>query len=120
MNGDVRVRLPAAPEYGRIADIAVVHAATHQGFPPRDIADLSLAIKEAMLLLLEPQQAGGSVAFDLQSKAGIVTVEAHLEHQGSKPIPLERIDRFDAIAGPLVDSWKLDPDEHRLWLQKSV
>ena len=34
MNGDVRVRLPAAPEYGRIADIAVVHAATHQGFPP--------------------------------------------------------------------------------------
>lgn len=120
MNGDVRVRLPAAPEYSRMADIAVVHAATHLGFPPADIARLSRAINEAVLLLLDPEEPGGSLAFDLQSKAGIVTVEAQMEQQDSKPIPLDRIDRFESAAGSLVDSWKLDPDEHRIWLQKSV
>lgn len=120
VSGDVRVKVPAAPKYGRMAGIAAVHAATHQGFPPNDVADLSLAIKEAVLLLLDPEQPNGSMAFDFQSKAGIVTVEAQLEQRSCKPIPHDRIDRFESTAGSLVDSWKLDPDEHRLWLQKSA
>ena len=120
MSGDVRVKVPAAPKYGRMAGIAAVHAATHQGFPPNDVADLSQAIKEAVLLLLDPEQPNGSMAFDFQSKAGIVTVEAQIEQNGSKPIPHDRIDRFESTAGSLVDSWKLDSDEHRLWLQKSA
>ena len=120
MNGDVRVRLPAAPEYSRMADIAVVHAATHLGFSSGDIDQLSQAIKEAVLLLLDPEHPGGSLALDLQSKAGIVTVEAQIEQRDSKPIPHDRIDRFESTAGSLVDSWKLDPDEHRIWLQKSA
>ena len=103
-----------------MADIAVVHAATHLGFPPGDIAHLSQAIKEAVLLLLDPEQPGGSLALDLQSKAGIVTVEAQVEKRDSKPIPHDRIDRFESTAGSLVDSWKLDPNEHRIWLQKSA
>ncbi|WP_419923909.1 hypothetical protein [Candidatus Poriferisocius sp.] len=103
-----------------MADIAVIHAATHQGFPPHDIAKISLAIKEAVLLLLDPDHPGGSLALGLQSKAGIVTVEAQAEPRGEKPIPYHRIDRFESTAGSLVDSWKLDPDEHRVWLQKSV
>ncbi len=120
MSGDVRVKVPAAPKYGRMAGIAATHAATHQGFPPDDIAELSLAIKEAVLLLLDPTQPNGSMEFDFQSKAGIVTVEAHIEEGGGKPISHDRIDRFESTAGSLVDSWKLDPDEHRVWLQKSV
>ena len=120
VSGDVRVKVPAAPEYGRMAEIAAVHAATHQGFPPHDIADLSQAIKEAVLLLLDPKRPAGSMEFDFQSKAGIVTVEALIDQRESKPIPHHRIDRFETTAGVLVDSWKLDPDEHRLWLQKSA
>ena len=120
MNGDVRIKLPAAREFGRMAEIAAEHAAVHQGFPPNDVADLSQAIKEAMLLLLDPALPGGSMAFDYLSKAGIVTIEARIEQQGGRPIPHNRIDRFEAAAGPLVDSWKLDPDEHRLWLQKTA
>ena len=120
MSGDVRVKVPAARQYGRMAEIAAEHAATYQGFPSADIADLSLAIKEAVLLLLDPAQPDGAIAFDYQSKAGIVTVEAQLEQRGTKPISHDRIDRFESTAGSLVDSWKLDPDEHRLWLQKSA
>ena len=120
MNGDVRIKLPAAQEFGRMAEIAAEHAATHQGFPSDDVANLSRAIKEAVLLLLDPELSDGSMAFDYQSKAGIVAVEAQVEQQGSKPIPHDRIDRFESTAGSLVDSWKLDPDEHRLWLQVSA
>ena len=120
VSGDVRVKVPAAPKYGRMAGIAATHAATYQGFPPDDIAELSQAIKEAVLLLLDPEQPNGSMEFDFQSKAGIVTVEAQVEQCESRPIPHDRIDRFETTAGSLVDSWKLDPDEHRLWLQKSA
>lgn len=120
MSGDVRVKVPAARKYGRMAEIAAEHAARYQGFPSEDIAELSLAIKEAVLLLLDPAQPDGTIGFDYQSKAGIVTVEAQLEQQGSKPISHDRIDRFESTAGSLVDSWKLDPDEHRLMLQKSA
>ena len=120
VSGDVRVRVPALKRYGRMAEIAAVHAATHQGFPSEEVAELSQAIREAVLLLLDPELPDGSISFDYQSKAGIVTVEAQLDDRGCKPIPHSRIDRFESTAGPLVDSWKLDPDEHRLWLQKSA
>ncbi len=103
-----------------MAEIAAVHAADHQGFSSYDIANLSRVIKEAVVLLLDPERSDGTMAFDFQSKAGIVTVEAQLDQRGDKPIPHDRIDRFESSAGSLVDSWKLDPDEHRLWLQKSA
>ena len=103
-----------------MAEIAAEHAATHQGFAPDDVANLSQAIKEAVLLLLDPELPDGSMAFDYQSKAGIEAIEAQVEQEGSKPIPHNRIDQFESAAGSLVDSWKLDPDDHRLWLQKSV
>lgn len=120
VSGGVRVEVPAAQGYGRMAEIAAIHAANHQGFSPDDIADLSRVIKEAVVLLLDPERSDGTMAFDFQSKAGIVTVEAQLDQRGDKPIPHDRIDRFESSAGSLVDSWKLDPDEHRVWLQKSA
>ena len=120
MSGGVRVEVPAAQGYGRMAEIAAIHAADHQGFSSDDIANLSRVIKEAVVLLLDPERSDGTMAFDFQSKAGIVTVEAQLDQRGDKPIPHYRIDRFESSAGSLVDSWKLDPDEHRLWLQKSA
>lgn len=103
-----------------MAEIAAVHAASGQGFSPDEIANFSQVIKEAVILLLDPDRPNGTMAFDFQSKAGIVTVEAQLDQGADKPIPHHRIDRFESSAGSLVDSWKLDPDDHRVWLQKSV
>ena len=103
-----------------MARTAADHIATYQGFPARDAADLRLAVEEAVALLLDSDAPGGWMVFDLQGKAGIVAVEAQIEQPTDTPIPHERIDRFEAAAGSLVDSWKLDPDEHRLWLQKSI
>ncbi|WP_420639763.1 hypothetical protein [Candidatus Poriferisocius sp.] len=120
MPGDVTVKLPAAQKYDRMAEVAAAHAATHQGFPPTAVTELKQAVKEAMLLLLDPAHPDGTVAIDLQSKAGIVTVEAHLDDSAIPPIPEDRISRFASVAESLVDSWKLDPDDHRLLLQKAA
>ena len=103
-----------------MARTAADHIAAYQGFPARDAADLRLAIEEAVALLVDSGAPGGWMAFSLQGKAGIVAIEAQIEQPADTPIPHERIDRFEAAAGSLVDSWKLDPDEHRLWLQKSI
>lgn len=118
--GDVRITVPAMAAYRRMAEIAAAHAADHQGFAPTDTADLRSAVKQAVMLLLDSELPGGTMEFDFLSKAGIVTIEARLDAGGAKAIPYARIDRFEAAAGPLVDSWKLDPEEHRLWLQKSA
>ncbi len=59
VSGDVRVRVPALKRYGRMAEIAAVHAATHQGFPSEEVAELSQAIREAVLLLLDPELPDG-------------------------------------------------------------
>ena len=69
-SGDVRVKVPALKRYGRMAEIAAVHAATHQGFPSEEVDELSQAIREAVQLLLDPGAPNGSVSFDYQSKAG--------------------------------------------------
>lgn len=119
MNGDVRVKLPAAPEYGRMARTAAIQIARRLGFTTGDISDLRLTMDAAVALLIDPDQSDGSIVFDYRGKAGIVIIEAHIEREASTPIPHERIDRFEATAGSLVDSWKLDPDENYLWLQKS-
>ncbi len=120
MNGDVRVEVPAARKYSGMASAAAVNIATHLGFPAGDTSDLRLAIEQAVVLLLDPDQSRGMMTFSYQGKAGILSVEAQVGREGNNPIPPSRIDQFEKEAGPLVDSWKVDPDKNHLWLQKTL
>ena len=90
-----------------MAEIAAVHAANHQGFSPDDTASLSQVIKEAVMLLLNPDRPDGTMAFDFESKAGIVTVEAQLDQRGRTTDPPQQdrpIRVFGRIAGGLVEA----------------
>ncbi len=119
VNGDVRVRLPAAPEYGPMARTTAVHIARLLGFTADEVSDLRLTMEASVVLLLDPGRHDGSMTFNYRGKAGIITIEAAIDRKPISPTPHDRIDRFESTAGSRVDSWKLDPDQHRLWLQKT-
>ncbi|WP_419918945.1 hypothetical protein [Candidatus Poriferisocius sp.] len=120
MNGDVRVRLPAAPEYSTMARTPATHIARLLGFATGEVSDLSLVMEATMVLLLDPERSGDSITLSYRGKAGIMTIQARINPEPNFPIRPGRIDWFEATVGLRVDSWKLDPDRHRLWLQKTT
>ncbi|MYG93574.1 MAG: hypothetical protein F4138_01050 [Acidimicrobiia bacterium] len=127
MNGDLQLKLPALPESGRMVELAITHAANHLDFPETTTTKLQQAIKEAMLLMLGPVEPDACLSensvsehhleISLLSKADILTFEAQLTMQNTTSISKAQIDRFKRTIKPLVNSGKVNTDNHRLWLQ---
>lgn len=115
----IRLALPAEPEYGRLARITASNLALRMGFTFPEIEDLRLAVDEMIILLLRPEGRSGEIiitftveptrlALDATSTAG--TDQAWLD-QGA-------LRRFEAIVGDTVDEFEVDEQGHRVHLVK--
>lgn len=112
----VRLSLPARHEYARVARIAVAALALRLGFSYREVEDLRLAIDESLILLLGEDRPDERVTIRFGTDHGVVEVEAEAEFE---PVDdPEARERFEALAGDLVDSWHLSDDGRRLHLAK--
>lgn len=112
----VRLSLPARHEYARVARIAVAALALRLGFSYREVEDLRLAIDESLILLLGEDRPGERITIRFGTDQGVVEVEAEAEFE---PVPdPEARERFEALAGDLVDAWRLSEDGRHLHLTK--
>lgn len=112
----VRLSLPARHEYARVARIAVAALALRLGFSYREVEDLRLAIDESLILLLGEDRPDDRITIRFGTDHGLVEVEAEAEFE-PVPDPGAR-ERFEAIAGDLVDGWALSDDGRHLRLTK--
>ena len=121
MIGDeVRLTLPGDPAYGRLVRIAALGLARRLGFDFRRLEDLGLAIDEAVILLLQPAvdhtpPARLDVVLRVVS-GGIEVVAGAGEATGSTWPTAPSLDRFETLAGELVTSWALDPEDRSVRL----
>ncbi len=112
---EVRLALPAAPEYARIARLTVAGLATRLGFSYDEVEDLRIAIGEACSVLIgEPPAGRLEVVCRLEDDA--LEVEARTD--GVTRNGTDGAELTEQILSAVVDEHRIDARRHKVWLRK--
>lgn len=114
----IRLQVPARPEYGRVARIAAAQLALRLGFSLHEIDDVRLVMDELALLLVGDEPTGDTLTIDFEATADMISVDAHIESDADSAVPDDRVARFREHVGELIDSYTIDPGSHHVTLAK--
>ncbi|MCB0977456.1 MAG: hypothetical protein KDB02_08355 [Acidimicrobiales bacterium] len=111
---EVRLAVPAEPEYAHVVRLTVTAVAARIGFDYDEIEDLRIAVGEmcGILVLDEP---GARLTVRCSATDAEVTVEASRE-PASPTITVGELS--DQILRAVVDTFAVDPDEARVTITK--
>ena len=75
-NDEIRLSVPAAPEFARLARLTIAGLANRVGFSYDEVEDLRIAVGEACSMLIGPDGRDGALdlVYDLEDNA--ISVEA--------------------------------------------
>ena len=120
MTGDeVRLVLPADPEYGRIARITAAGLALRAGMGFRGIEDLRIAVDESVILLLRPEGESGSITFVFRvADEGIEINATTTAGEGQYWMDTATVDRFSELVQDTVDEHDVSDDGRHVRLLK--
>ena len=110
----IDLEVPAQPAFARLARLTAARLARRHGFTYREVEDLRLAVDEAMVALLAPDDPGGGL--EIRYTLGPGSIE--IEFTGLDAATEEQADRFDTIVADLVDHRSLDRTGHNVRLRK--
>jgi hypothetical protein len=116
----IRLVLPADPNYGRVARVAVQGLAGRLGLPARAVQDLRIAVDETLVLLLRPGTSAGQVTFTFTVTPDRLVIDAE-STAGAAPVSIDAgaRTRFEALVGDTVDRHEIDETGHHVHLEKS-
>jgi serine/threonine-protein kinase RsbW len=111
--GDVRLVVPAAPEYLRLVRLTAAGLASRLGFTFDEVEDLRIAVDELCYQLLgnvDDDPAGGPRTMDLTYSAGadFITITGSTGLSGPVPPPS---DLSEQILDALVDEHEVSGDD---------
>lgn len=107
---EIRLEIPAQPEYGRLARVTVAGLALRIGFSHTEVEDLRLAVDEALILLLDGSARDGEIELLYRLLDDALEVELTAQFgKGVAPPSEEAIDRFGRMVTDLVDVAVADP-----------
>ncbi len=107
----IRLVLPAEPDYGRIARIAASSLALRLGLSFSEIEDLRIAVDETIILLLRPTGSGDiTIEFTIEPHALVIDASTAASHEATGAPPLDEgaRHRFDEIVADTVDVHEVD------------
>jgi hypothetical protein len=117
----VRLVLPAEPEYGRLARITTAGLAVRSGYSFAAIEDLRLAVDETIILLLRPEGDPGKITLVFTVERDRLTIDASTTAGRSQHwVDDGALAHFEAIVDDIVDLQAVDPDGHRVHLEKKL
>lgn len=118
-SADINLAIPGRPEYGRVARVGAAHLAHRRGFTLGEIDDLRMAIDEAVIMLLGPSPRPGRIDVIYRVGPGVVDVDLQSRLDGDhRPLPDDRIARFDELTEGLADAITVSADERRVRVVK--
>jgi len=119
VHDQIRLVIPAEPDYGRLARITVSELARRLGFTYRAVQDLRLAVDETIILLMRPEGSSGSITLVFRVDHTGLDIEATTTAALDQPwIDQGALGRFEAIVGATVDSYAVDEQGHHVHLLK--
>ena len=104
MADTVRLRLPAGTAYGRVARVTTAAIARRHEFTYREVEDLRLAIDEAIIALLDEEDAHAAVDVTYTIEGTQIAIDV----DGATDRPAEAVARFHTIVTGLVDRADID------------
>ncbi len=107
---DIRLTLPALPEYGRLVRQCAAGLGMRRRLGFRSIDDLQLAVDETIIALLDDTRSGGRLRLVFHVTEDEVGLEAAVHEPGGEPRPLTDAARarFESLVGDLVDEYDVD------------
>lgn len=118
MNDEVRLSLPAAPEYARIARLTVSGLATRLGFTYDEVEDLRIAVGEACSLLLGPDGRQGTLTLVYALTRDAIAIEAMGDFSDGIGAAADAAGLTAQILAAVVDEHEVDEDGWRVRLVK--
>jgi len=105
---EIRLVVPAAPEFARLARLTVAGLATRIGFSYDEVEDLRIAVGEACSLLVGGTNELGSIDLVFKVRPGSLDITVSGEHSGD---PRQTADAglSRQILEAVVDSFDLHP-----------
>jgi serine/threonine-protein kinase RsbW len=120
-DGTIRLALPAAADYGRVARTTVAGLALRLGFTYRDIEDLRLAIDETLILLLRPDAPAERVVLTFEPTDGGMVIDARVSPDlptAATAVEPRALRRFERLVKPIIDTWSVTDDARHVHLVK--
>ncbi len=117
---EIRLAMPAQPEYGRLARVTVAGLALRLGFSHTEVEDLRLAVDEGLILLLDGSGHDGEIEAVYRLLDDAIEVELTADLGRRVPRPSEAaIDRFQTMVADLVDVAVADPAKRTVRLRRA-
>jgi hypothetical protein len=118
---EIRLVLPADPQYGRVARVAVQGLGVRLGLHSRDVEDLRIAVDETLILLLHPEGGAGQIAFRFSIGADRLVIDAtSTAGRGQHWVDQGALARFDALVADTVDVSTVDELGRHVHLEKEL
>jgi hypothetical protein len=121
MHDEIRLVLPADPDYGRVARVAASGLAARLGLSWPEVEDLQIAVDESLIVLLHPEGSGGEVTFTFLVEADRLVIDA-VTTAGAHQFWVDQAarSRFEQIVGPMLDEHEIDEAGNRVHLVKRL
>ena len=104
---EVRLAVPALPEYVRLARLTAAGLASRLGFSYDEVEDLRIAVDELCYLLVGPDGRDGSISLTYAMEGDSLVIVG----QGvSGPRPAEFADLSEQILAAIVDEYEVTRD----------
>lgn len=115
----IRLTFPAAAAYARLARIGAAGLAHLWGFGPSQVADLRLAVDEALILLFGAGDHPGTIRLDYSLDPEAMTIDIVAEFGDEESMfNNEPVERFRTLAGELVSEYELSVGRVRLQIER--
>jgi hypothetical protein len=114
MTEEVRLRLPAGRDFGRVARVMTAALARRHGFSYREVEDLRLAVDEAIIALLDEDDPASAIRIHYEADEGRLAVVL----EGAPGRGAEAVARFHTLVTGLVDVSALDLEAGQVRLLK--
>lgn len=112
---EIRLVIPAQPEYGRIARITASSLALRLGFGFTEIEDLRLAVDEMIILLLRPEGETGTISLTFRVVPDGLEVDCEATAATGADDAGARA-RFEELVDGIVDEHGVDADQRAVHL----
>jgi serine/threonine-protein kinase RsbW len=107
-NENVRLAVPALPEYIRLARLTAAGLASRLGFSYDEVEDLRVAVDELCYLLVGPDGRPGQISLTFAMDNGSLVISG----QGAAgPRPVELAELSEQILAALVDSYEVKTED---------